>query len=178
LETRRYILLATLPLMLTGVGCKGKHNRVTVQNEEPDPGPRILSIVSMNDAKAGAQLLSGFYSIENNSWRWTGQRFSVLLRTPVGAAQRGAALTFAFTVPDLVVQKLRSITLTASVNGMTLTSADYKAAGAFVFSTEVPASLLTTDTVKVDFALDKSLPPEIDKRELGIIASSVGITSR
>lgn len=177
METRRY-MIAAFVLTLAGAGCKGKHNRVTVQNEEPDTGPRMLSTVRMNDSKAGVQLLSGFYSIENDSWRWTGRRFSVLLRTPLAAAQRGATLSFSFTVPDIVIQKLRNITLTASINGMTLSSADYNKAGPFVFSTEVPASLLPAETVKIDFALDKSLPPEIDKRELGIIASSVGISAR
>lgn len=177
METRRYII-ATLLLMLTGVACKGKHNRVTVQNEEPDTGPRILSTVGMNDSKAGVQLLSGFYSIENNSWRWTGRRFSVLLRTPPGAAQRGATVTLMFTVPDIVVQKLKNITITAFINGTTLTSAEYNAAGPYVFSADVPASLLTAESVKVDFALDKSLPPEIDKRELGIIATYVGVSSK
>ena len=74
METKKSCVLAVLLLVLPGFGCKGKHNRVEVQNEEPaDTGPRMLSTVRMSDAKATAQLLSGFYAIENNSWRWTGR---------------------------------------------------------------------------------------------------------
>jgi hypothetical protein len=165
--------LALAALAVTG--CQGKHSRVTVQNEEQDAGPRMVSTIRMNDAKADAQLLSGFHSIENNSWRWTAGKFSVLLRTPLAAAQRGATLTLAFNIPDLVIQKLKSITLTASIDGMALNSAEYKAAGPYVFSADVPLAVLKTESVKIDFALDKSLPPGIDKRELGIVATSVGL---
>jgi hypothetical protein len=179
LETKKSCVLAVLLLVLPGFGCKGKHNRVEVQNEEPaDTGPRMLSTVRMSDTKATAQLLSGFYAIENNSWRWTGRNFSALLRTPLAAAQRGATLNFAFSVPDVVTQKLGDIKLTASVNGMPLKSADYKSAGAYVFTADVPASLLASEAVKIDFSLNKSLPPEVDKRELGIVASSVGLASK
>src|SRR5438105_189836 len=87
-------IAAALVILLTGFSCTGKHNRVTVQNEEADTGPRMVSTVRMNDSKAGAQLLSGFYPVENDGWRWTAGRFSVLLRTPLAAAQRGATLMF------------------------------------------------------------------------------------
>lgn len=168
--------MATLLLTLAGIACKGKYNRVTVQNEEQDAGPRIVSTVRMNDSRATAQLLKGFYSLENNSWRWTARNFSVLLRTPLAAAQRGATLNLAFNIPDLIAQKLKDVTITASIDGMTLKSAQYKAAGSYVFSAEIPASMLSTESVKIDFALDKSLPPDVDVRELGIIVTSVGIS--
>jgi hypothetical protein len=178
LETKRRYFIAVLFLILTGVSCKGKHNRVTVQNEQPDDGPRTVSTVRMNDSKAGAQLLSGFYSVENSSWRWTAGKFSVLLRTPPAAAQGGGALSLAFSVPDLVIRKLNNVTITASINGMPLRSAEFKAAGSYIFSADVPASMLTTESVKVDFALDKNLPPGVDSRELGIIATSVALSPR
>src|ERR1019366_5414758 len=126
LETKRYII-AALFLTLSGVACKGKHSRGTVQNEEQDTAPRMASTVRMNDSKAGAQLLNGFYSVENQQWRWTAGRFSILLRTPLAAAQRGATLTFAFNIPDVVIQKLKNITITASMDGMALKSTEYQA---------------------------------------------------
>jgi len=178
LTIKKHYMIAALLLAVSGMACKGKHNRVTVQNEEQDTGPRMASVVRMNDSKASVQLLKGFHSVENDSWRWTEGKFSVLLRTPLAAAQRGASLTLAFTVPDLIIQKLKDITLTASIDGMVLKSAEYKKAGAYVFSADVPASMLSGESVKVDFALDKSLPPDVDLRELGIIASSVGLSPR
>jgi hypothetical protein len=171
-------LIAVAAIALAGAACTGKHNRVTVQNEEQESAPRVASVVRMNDTKASAQLVSGFYAVENGSWRWTSGRFSALLRTPPGAAQNGAVLTLAFTVPDIVAKKLGSVTLRASINGMALKPETYTAAGAYEFSADVPAALLTGDSVKVDFALDRSLPPDVDKRELGIIASSVGLTGK
>jgi len=165
-------------LALAGSDCTGKHNRVAVQNEEQESAPRVASVVRMNDTKASAQLVSGFYPVENGSWRWTAGRFSALLRTPPGAAQSGATLTLAFTVPEIVVKKLGSVTLRASINGTALKPETYTAPGAYEFTADVPASLLTGDSVKVDFALDRSLPPDVDKRELGIIATSVGLTGK
>jgi len=171
-------IIAALLLTLS-VACTGKHNRVTVQNEEPDTARILVSSVRMGDPKAGSQLLSGFYAVENNSWRWTARKFSVLLRTPLTAAQSGAIVTLSFTVPDVVIQKLKNIMIAASINGMTLTSTEYNAAGSYTFNADVPASMLTAESVRVDFALDKSLPAnDADKRELGIVANSVGIGPR
>lgn len=165
-----FALLAAL------AGCSGKHSQVA--NEEEATPPRLESVLRMGDTSAGTQLVSGFYPLENGSWRWTGKKFSVLLRTPSTAAQQGADLTFAFNVPDTIIQNLKTVALSASANGTLLKSAEYKAAGAYVFTADVPANLLSSDTTRVDFALDKSLPPAVDKRELGIIATSVGLTSK
>jgi hypothetical protein len=174
----RFGRTALLLLVLTAAACKGKHSRVTVQNDEQDTEPRLASIVRMNDAKSSAQLLHGFYGIENNSWRWTAGKFSVLLRTPLAAAQRGATLSLAFNIPDGVIQRLQKITLSASVNGMPLTPASYDKPGTNIYTADIPPSLLAGESVSVDFALDKTVPPDVDKRELGIVATSVGLSSK
>lgn len=161
-------------LALTGAACKGKHSRVTVENEEP--APRMASVVRMTDPTAGKQLVSGFFAVEANSWRWTAGKFSAVLGTPPTAAQNGATLTFAFSIPEVAIQKLKDVSLTASVNGMTLKTSKYDKSGPNIFTADVPPSLLTGDSVKIDFSLDKTLPPNIDLRGLGVIATSVGIT--
>jgi hypothetical protein len=132
----------------------------------------------MSDTSAAGQLLSGFYPVEANAWRWTARKFSVLLRTPPGAAQTGGNLSLNFTIPDVSIQQLKSVTLSASVNGMMLKSQEYTAAGTQVFTADVPASMLAADSVKVDFALDKSIPPGVDKRDLGLVAASVGLAAK
>jgi hypothetical protein len=104
-----------------------------------------------------------------------GGQVSVLLRTPPGSAQSGATLNLAFNIPGAVTTQLNSVNLTALVNGMVLHAEEYKKAGPETLSADVRASLLATDSVKVDFVLDKSLPPGADKRDLGIIATSVGL---
>jgi hypothetical protein len=177
LETKLHLPLVLL-LILTSTACTGKHSRVTVQNEEPDTGPRLASTVQMNDPHAAAQLLSGFYAVENNMWRWTAGKFSVQLRTPL-AAQNGAAVTLSFTIPDVIVQKLKNIKLTASIAGMELKSQQYDTPGPYIFSADVPASLLTGESVNVDFAVDKTLRPDGgDKRDLAIIVNSVALSPK
>jgi hypothetical protein len=178
LETsnRALAIAFALTAALSGAACSGKHEAVTVQNEE-EVGAKLLSTVRMGDTKADSQLLSGFYNVENG-WRWTAGKFTTILKTPLGASQRGAILSLDFTIPEVISQKLKDITLTASINGMALKSSAYKEPGKYTYTADVPASMLTADTVKVDFALDKSLPPGVDRRELGVIATSVGIASK
>ena len=75
--------LLVASLALAPVACK-RHKRVTVLTEEE--GPALASMVATADPHAAAQLLTGFYGIEQNSWRWTAGRFSVVLRPPRTAA--------------------------------------------------------------------------------------------
>jgi hypothetical protein len=178
IATRSLSASLTAVLALTGVACTGARNGVGVQNEQGSSSLPLVSTVRMSDPTAGAQLLSGFYGLENGAWRWTAGKFSVRLLTPPAAAQSGATLTLSFTVPDVVIRKLGTIALNATINGTTLTSTEYNAAGSYVFSADVPASMLTAESVKVDFALDKTMRPDVDKRELGIIANSVAIGAR
>jgi hypothetical protein len=166
-----------LALVLTATACKGKHNRVIVQNEE-ETTPQMASLVRMNDLNASAQILSGFYGLENNSWRWTSGKFSVLLRTPPNSAAQGGVITFSFSLPDIVIQRLKTVAITASVNGTKLKSAEYEKPGANIFTADVPPALLTGDSVKVDFTLDKTIPPDVDKRDLGVVATSIGIAGK
>ena len=51
--------------------------------------------------------------------------------------------------------------------------------GPYTFTADIPAELLTKDSVTVDFSLDKSIPAgAMDQRELGVIATWVGIESK
>jgi hypothetical protein len=171
---RRFFILA---LAVAGTACKGQRNRVTVQNEE-EAAPRIASLVRMNDPKASAQMLTGFYDLENNSWRWTTGKFSVLLRTPPSGATQGGVVTLAFSLPDVAIQRRKSVAISASVNGTALNSTKYDKPGANIFKADVPAALLTGESVRVDFTLDKRIPTDVDKRNLGVVAISVAISSK
>lgn len=159
--------------------CRGKHSRTTVQNEEPDAATHLVSSLKMNDPSASVQLQKGFYGLEGGSWRWTARQFTAVLKTPVASAQRGAVLTLSLTIPDVVIQKLSSVTLSASVGGTKLKSETYSKPGAYTFNADMPADQLGKDTVAVDFALDKSMPAgSADSRDLGIIATGVGLETK
>jgi hypothetical protein len=166
-------------LALTASACRGKHGRIEIENEPPAAEVTTASSFRMNDPAAAGQLLKGVYGIESGSWRWTAGHFSLLFRRPPGAEQKGAKLTLGLTVPGVVLQKLPSVSLTASINGSKLGSAVYGQPGSFVFTADVGPALLAGNDITVDFALDRSIPPNgRDGRELGIILTSAGLESK
>jgi hypothetical protein len=168
----RIALLITLTL-LTACGPPDLSNRT--EEEPPQPSTEI----QVADPAASPQLTSGWYNVERNSWRWTAGKFSVALRPPIGSAVRGASLTLHFNVPEVVISQLRSVTLSASIQGTRLTPETYPTAGKAVYARDVPASLLNGDTVLIDFALNRVMVPgHGDTRELGIIADRVGLEAK
>jgi len=103
----------------------------------------------------------------------------VLLRPPRTAAANGAVLQLKFAIPDAVLTKMRGVSLSAYVNGTALAPETYTQSGQFVYSRDVPANLLTGDVARVDFSLDKTIPPSgADKRELGVVVTLIGFQPR
>ncbi len=145
-------------------------------SEAPTPGPPAgaASVLQMADPQAVPQLLKGFHGVEQGSWRWTEKQFSVALQPP--APGKPATLQLKLSLPDVLIQRLQSITLSATVNGVALPSETYTESGAHVYTQSVPAQALTGASVRVDFSVDKALgPDDSDRRELGVVVSSVGL---
>ena len=165
-----------LVLLLAVIGCKRKEN----VNVSDDEGPRMASAVHTGDPQSDTQLVQGFYAIEQNSWRWTAQRFSVVLRPPAGAAERGATLSMQFAVPEPVISRLKTISISGNIGATQLSPETYTQPGSYTYTRDIPASLLNAEALRVDFKLDKSLPPGTggDQRELGVIVSSVGLEAK
>jgi hypothetical protein len=174
-RNRRSSALA-LALLLAVAGCKRKE---TV-NVSDDEGPRMASVVHTGDPQSDTQLVQGFYAIEQNSWRWTAQRFSVVLRPPPGAAERGATLNMQLSVPDAVMSRLKTISVSGNIGATQLSPETYTEQGPYTYSRDVPDNLLNAEALRIDFKLDKSLPPGTggDQRELGVIVSSVGLEAK
>lgn len=169
------VLLAALALV--PLGCK-QAKKVQVQQTVEEPA-HMASAVPMGDPKLESQLVTGFYGIEGNSWRWTARHFTVVLRPPFGSSQRGGTLQLNLTVPQVVADKLKTVSLSASVDGSPLAPETYTQAGPYTFKRDVPANLLTADSVKVDFQLDKAMPPSgQDQRELGIVVNAVSLEAK
>lgn len=164
-----------LALAFTAPGCK--HRKVAErQTVEESGAPRLASTVRMGDPRSVAQLAAGFHDIEAHAWRWTMRKFSVYLRPPPGSAQKGAVLSLNLTVPAAVLETQKTISLSASVKGNKLSVETWSKPGNYIYQCELPGSLLTGDAVRVDFELDKALPPsEKDARELGVVVSKVGL---
>ena len=90
-------------------------------------------------------------------------------------SQGGANLVVHFAIPDVEIEKLKSLTLSVSVNGVALPPETYDKAGDLTYSQPVPASAFGSDSILASFSLDKALPPTpTDGRELGIIVREIG----
>ena len=169
-----FLLAASLPLS----ACKRREKKIRVQQTDEDSAT-LASVIHMGDPKAAPQLLKGFYNIEENSWRWTMGKFAVALRPPRNASIRGATLHLKFVLPDAVLSKIKSTTISASVSGTTLPSETYTQAGAFDYAREVEGRLLPGDAVNVEFTMDKFLPAGmVEQRELGLIVTAVGFEAK
>ncbi|HCC58461.1 MAG TPA: hypothetical protein DEQ47_14630 [Solibacterales bacterium] len=161
-------------LMLAGLTACGGNKGVKTDEE----APRMATVLVMSDPRAAQQLLNGFYALEQNQWRWTAAKFSVALRPPAGV-DKGATLRVKLTVPAIIIEKLKSTTLTARIGATALAPATYSQPGEYVYAREVPAAALTGQSVRVDFTLDHAIPPgSVDQRELGVVVSMVGLEAR
>ena len=162
---------------------KSAETRGTVQEPAAQTAvqkaPELASTVHMGDPQSARQLESGFYGIENNAWRWTAKKFTATLHTPAGAREGGAVLNLNFTVPQVTIDKLRSVTLAAAVNGVPLPSATFSTPGSYTYKRDVPPSAFKSDVSRAEFTLDKALPPgQPDVRELGVVALAVGLEAK
>ena len=172
---RQFLTALLLSALAVFAGC-GAPDLTGLTEEEP---PRPSSEVQVAGSRAGSQLISGWYAVERNSWRWTAGKFAVLLHPPIGSAAKGANLTLHFTVPEVVISRLHSITLFASIQGTKLAPETYQTAGPALYTRDVPASLLSGNTVRVDFELNRVMVPgKGDTRELGVIADRVGLEAK
>jgi hypothetical protein len=166
-----------LGLALTASACTLHREKPRLTEEEASP--RMAMIVRVADPATASQLLSGFYEVEHDAWRWTAGKFSVRLRPPRQASKKGATLQLKFSVPDVAMAQLKAVSLDAAVNGTALGRETYRQAGEFTYSRDVPAQLLTQEPAEIDFTLDKVLPATLgDKRTLGIIVTWVGFEPR
>jgi hypothetical protein len=142
----------------------------------PEPNGPLLSVVSVRDPAASAQLVRGFYGLEAGTWRWTAKQFEVALKPPAGAADNGAKLSFHLNVPGAIVDKFGPVTLNAALNGMALTPETYSKPGNYVYSRDIPAAALKSDAVVVQFSSDKGIAPSADDlRELALVSVSIAL---
>ncbi|MFB3828468.1 MAG: hypothetical protein ACE15B_16995 [Bryobacteraceae bacterium] len=173
---RRTTLAAILAACALLAGCKQRQVRVQQTEEE---APQLATTVHVADPRAAAQLVSGFYDIEQGSWRWTAGKFAVVLRTPRGSAQKGAVLKLKFNIPDAVMGKLGPMAVAASVEGTALKPETYTQPGEYIYSRELAPEVMARDSARVDFHLDKFLPAgAVDSRELGVVVISAGFETK
>lgn len=174
---RRLIPVLVAVAILAAPACK-RSKKARVETVEEDQ-QQLLTMINTGDPRASVQLLKGFHEIETDGWRWTKGAFSVTLRTPPNASKAGARLEFRFTLPDAVLGKTGPVTLKAKIAGVELDPQTYSQAGEHVYQREIPATSLPAEAVTIDFELDKFLAAgQVELRELGVIASTVGLLQK
>ncbi len=166
------LTLILISLLLTGVGCKRRHSTSS-------QAKLTASSIYAGDPNVAAHFAKGFFGVEADAWRWTTKDFSVDLSPPLHSDQKGAQLVMKLAIPDVVIQKLVSMELSASINGLKLEPQIYTKPGQYTYTRDVPSDKLQSETVRIDFSLDHTLPPtDIDHRQLGIIVSEVGLVAK
>ena len=167
--------LLLLALLLTPAACRRKRPAAATDEETG----RMKSVLNMGDPAAQPQIVKGLHGVENGAWRWTEKNFTVVLRPPFGSAQKGGKLTVKLTIPPVVIEKLKTISLAATAGDAQLPPETYTTPGDYTYVRDLPAGVLGGDSVRVDFQLDKAMPPAgADIRELGIILLSIGLESK
>ncbi len=149
----------------------------------PAAGPaapvKLASEVAAANPDSAVQLLRGFYPVEGNSWRWTMGKFALALRPPEGAAARGGVVKIQFGVSEAVLAKMGPLAVTVSAAGQTLGTETYAKPGDAVFEKDVPAALLTGESLTFEVTVEKPLPPTgADQRELAIVFRAASLAAK
>lgn len=166
------LLCAFIPLVAL-TACKGPHS-INLQPTVEEP--LLASAVRVADPKASRQLLAGFHNVEHGSWRWTKSHFEVALAPPAEAARDGAFLVLKFAIPDPLIARFRSITLSASAGNTALEPETYTTPGDHEYRRHIAASALNPESETLRFRLDKFFPAgAVEARELGIVAFSAAL---
>ena len=166
---------ATATALLIGWGCQRKPEQTVMVDDETRPA---LSVLNVGHPRADSQLLSGFYGVEEHSWRWTQGKFAVALQPPPEAA-KGVRLDLQFALPESLMSRRKAVTISANVAGTALPPEIYTRAGDYTYSRDVPSEALAKPPIKVVFAIDQPLKAgEVEPRELGLVAKSVGFSGK
>jgi hypothetical protein len=141
----------------------------------------LKSSIEMSDLTASSQLISGFYELSENRWRWTAPTFTVALAPPLVAGQqatRPATLHVQLYFPPAQIDQLGPVTVEAESPGYEYGHVTYKEGGPHEFVVTIPQDALCTNLLPVTFSLDKYRPgSKNDARDLGVVVSSIRLQS-
>lgn len=152
---------------------------LTACRPRPEPPPPPLdTAIRAADPRVANQFVSGVFAIEQGAWRWAAPEFSVKLRPPLTAKEKGALLKLNFTFPHVVFEKTGPLTISSRIGMDIFDPQTFTSPGNKVYTADVPARMLSSDIIQVDFQVDKFMEDGADKRRLSILVSTVGFETK
>ena len=138
--------------------------------------PETLSYLHLGDIRSRAQLVSGWYAIEDGAWRWMAPEAEATLHPlPDVAAQFELQLFFP---PDFMQRAGSPVTVSVALNGKPFTKALYFEPGGHTMAKRVPPELLTSPTTSVSIRVNPYVPPTAtDQRALGAVVQGLGFVA-
>ncbi len=132
-----------------------------------------LSYVETGDLRARPQLLSGWYGIENGSWRWMARQAEATLVVP---NKPELAFELRLFFPPEHMQKAGGpITVAVLFDGQPFAEETYPSPGGYTLKKTVPPGLFQASSVKLTIRLDRAVPAgAADHRELGAVVNGFG----
>ena len=159
---------------------------LVVDSNQPPPElpgakpPEMLSYLQLGDIRSRAQLVSGWYAIEDGAWRWMAPEAEATLRPlPDQAVQFELQLFFP---PDFMRRAGSAVTVSVILNGKPFTSAMYFEPGGHTLAKRIPPELLgelfTWPTTHVSIRVNPYIPPSAtDQRALGVVVQGLGFVA-
>jgi hypothetical protein len=159
-------------------------HRVSIPERDGSPFAEVIEVepntlqqgsgsrIAMGNPRFAGRL-EGFYQIEEGRWRWTQPKFAVSFYAPPRAATAAARLSLDIYLPDVLVQKMGKVTISASVAGHPLPPETWQKPGAVTYAREVPAAWLNPGVNRIEFAVARSF--EADGRELGVVLTGASL---
>ena len=123
-----------------------------------------LAYLPMNAPEAPAQIVSGLYDVEGGAWRWMSASAVVLLKSPA----QPLPIEAVFTIPDPAPARHVELLL----DGRVVASETYSGPGAYTLKS--PPQSPAGETATVTLTLDRTFSVPGDRRELGVVVSSIG----
>ena len=153
-------------ILILGSGCR--------QEQKARRMPPVTEI-EVGAASAQPRILRGVYA-GDEGWRWTARAFAVSLDPPPLGKRAFLEMDYSLPIEVMkdVMQDLRSVTVTANVNGVPVAKERRQKDGRYKFSHPVPAEALRRRPAEVEFSLDHA-GRDNQGREIGLIVVAIGL---
>jgi hypothetical protein len=153
---------------------------LVIDSDQPAPpvaaAPEFLSYLHLGDIRSRAQLVSGWYAIEDGAWRWMAPEAEAMLQPLPDQALRFELQLF--FPPDFMRRAGSPVTVSVMLNGKPFTSALYFEPGGHTVAKRVPPGLLTSPTTYVSIRVNPHIPPTAtDQRALGAVVQGLGFVA-